>query len=233
VPPAVQEPVPVHASDEDLLIHMSLCESEPANARAAWRIFYERHVRYVHGHCYEVLAGRLEGRYDRKAIWEMGADLAEDVLIRVYERAETYKLRGSRDPTQMRYQVRGWLGTIAKNIVCDWLTNRGHESGSRFIDDLPEDTPIDDPDPPTPLQECVGKLLDALPEKERRVLLASMDFFDTTTGRSRLSTKEASNLAQELGMTTASLRQVRRRALKRLKEEITSKCPGLRSERPR
>src|SRR5438128_1212110 len=101
----VQELVPSDASDEDLLIHMSLGDSEPLNARAAWQIFYERHVRYINGHCYEVLDQYLGGRFDGRTIWEMAAELAVEVLIRVYEKAETYRLRGSRDPVQMRRQV--------------------------------------------------------------------------------------------------------------------------------
>ena len=60
-------------SDEDLLIHMSLGGSEPAAAKKAWDVFYDRYIRYVHGHSWEALDKRLHGRYDGKAIWDMAA----------------------------------------------------------------------------------------------------------------------------------------------------------------
>lgn len=222
-----QEQVFNDASDEDLLIYMSLQGSEPANARAAWETFHERHKRYVQGHCYGVLRQYLGGRYDGKTTWEMAGGHAADVLIRVYKRAETFQLRGSKDPVQMRRQVRGWMGGIAQNIIRDWLTGRGHESGDLFIDDLHEDTAADDQYPATPLHDCVGKLIDALPEKERMVVLTYMTFYNPRKEGGRLPNKEADALAKELGMTNASLRQVKRRTLQRLKEEIEAKCFGL------
>jgi len=218
------------ASDEDLLIQMSLQKSEPDSAKAAWKSFHDRHMRYIHGHCWGVLYEHLGGRYSRKALWGMAADLAADVMIRVYQKAETFQLRGSRDPDQMRWQVRGWLGTIARNIVCDWLTGRGHESGSQSVEDIPQDTVVDYQDPPNPRLVCVGKILDGLPEKERMVVLAYMDHYDTRKGSGRISNEESKQLAEALGMTTASLRQVKRRALQRIREEIESKCNGLDTE---
>lgn len=212
-------------SDEDLLIRMSLQGSEPVAAKSAWSVFYDRHIRYVHGHCWEVLDKHLHGRYDGKAIWDMAAGLAADVMIRVFQKAETFQLDGRCDPDQMRRRIRAWLGGIAHNITCDWLSSRGHESGTDAIEEV-ESHVTDDDDSPDPLRDCVKKLIDALPYKEHAVVLAYMDFYSPRKGGGRISNEESKQLAQSLNLTTASLRQVKRRTFQRLKEEIESKCMG-------
>lgn len=223
---AAQEiPTPVldGESDEDLLIRMSLQGSEPIEAKRAWGVFYDRHIRYVHGHCWEVLDKHLHGRYEGKAIWDMAAELAADTMIKVFHKAELFQLDGPCDLDQMRWRVRAWLGRIAHNIACDWLNSGGHESGTVAIEEV-ADRVVEDDDPPNPLHECVRKLIDALPYKERAVVLAYMDFYNPAKGAGRISNEESKRLAQSLNLTTASLRQVKRRAFQRLKEEIESNC---------
>ena len=211
-------------SDEDLLIQMALKDSEPQEAQAAWAQFHKRHHSYLRKHAYKVLDGFLGSRYDGSAKIEMASELATDVLMRAYLRAETFDLKGGRGPTEVRRQVRAWLGKIAQNIVCDWLTGRCHETADASIHELPEDEqPNNNPEHPEFLR-CVAEALDQLPEKERRVILAYMSFFDPATGRGRLSNDASADLMAELGMTTFSLRQMRHRALKRLKEIIKAKC---------
>jgi RNA polymerase sigma factor (sigma-70 family) len=209
-------------SDEDLLIQMAIKDSEPDKARAAWAVFYARHHEYLARQSYKVLDSFLGSRYDGRAKFDMSRDVAADILIRAYERAETFELKGARGPGQVRSQVRGWLGEIGHNMVCDWLNQRRHETGEETLDSVPEEEslPVENAD----FLQCVGEAVDKLQEKERRVLAAFATFFNPATGRGRLSNEMSADLAHELGMTPTSLRQVRRRALKRLKEFIQANC---------
>lgn len=216
--------------DEDLLIFMSLRDDDPATAKSAWTVFHTRHARFVHGQCWRVFYQHLNGRYDNRAIREMAKDLAAEVMMRVFSRAETFKLRGSRDSDQMRRQVRAWLGTIARNMVRSWLSSGQYESGVGGIEGLDESIEDDGDRPPNPMHDCVRQLIDSLPDKERTVLLTYMQFLDLKTGTGRLSNEESKQLAERLGLTTASLRQIKRRVMQRLKPEIESKCLGKTSE---
>lgn len=216
--------------DEDLLVFMSLRDDDPATAKAAWAVFHTRHVRFVYGQCWRVFYQHLRGRYDNHAIREMAKDFVADVMVKVHNRAETFKLEGSREPEQMRRQVRAWIGTIARNMVRSWLSSGQYESGVGGLEGLDGSIEEDGENVPNPVQECVRRLIDSLPDKERAVLLTYLQFLDPKTGTGRLPNEESKQLAERLGLTTASLRQIKRRVMQRLKPEIESKCLGKTSE---
>jgi RNA polymerase sigma factor (sigma-70 family) len=211
-------------SDEDLLIYMSLEQDDHETARKAWAEFYRRHVEYVHGQCRKVLYERLRHRYDGHAVREMATDLTDDVMMKIFEKAHTFKLQGSREPDQMRRQVRAWIGAISHNAVCEWLSGGRHECGTVSLEDILAMGA--DSAPPSPVAACVASILETLSSKERMVLDAYMSFFDPRTGKGRLSNQAAKELASALGLTPASLRQIKSRLQKRLKQEIESKCLG-------
>ncbi len=227
---AVQETGLEGECDEDLLVFMSLRDDDPATAKDAWTVFHARHARFVYGQCWRVFYQHLRGRYDNRAIREMAKDLVAEVMVKVYKRAETFKLVGSREPDQMRRQVRAWIGTIARNTVRSLLSSGQYESGVGGIEGLDGSIEEDDDNLPNPVHECVRRLIDSLPDKERAVLLTYMQFLDPKTGTGRLSNEESKQLAAQLGMTTASLRQIKRRVMQRLKPAIESKCFGKTSE---
>jgi RNA polymerase sigma factor (sigma-70 family) len=211
-------------SDEDLLIQMSLKDSQPAQAREAWRKFHERHHDYIARQAYKRLESYLRNRYTGAALIEMAKDLATDTIERAFLRAETFDLKGQRSLSDIRRQVRAWLGVIAHNIVCDWLRGRNHAAGDEALEDIPEDTAeYSEPDN-AEFHNCVAEAFEQLSDKERLVLHAFLSFFDAGKGTARLSNEESAALAAELGMTPISLRQTRHRALKRLRTIIETKC---------
>lgn len=219
-------PTTAHAaeeSDEDLLIQMSLKDSQPVQAREAWRKFHERHHDYLAKQAYKRLEAYLRNRYAGAALIEMAKDLATDTIERAFLRAETFDLKGQRSPSDIRRQVRAWLGAIAHNIVRDWLSGRNHAAGDDALDDVPEDTIEEEPDN-SEFYNCVAEAFDQLTDKERLVLHAFLTFFNAGKGTARLSNEESAALGAELGMTKVSLRQTRHRALKRLRAIIETKC---------
>lgn len=215
-------------TDEDLLIFMSMREEDVESARAAWAVFHARHARFIYGQCCWTLERYIGDRYGKQAIRDMAAELANETLLRVCEKAGTFKLKGSRDPDQMRRQVRAWAGTIARNIVCDWLRNRSHETGAGTIDALTDtdDEETNDEVHRDPVFDCIRRLVDALPEKERMVLDTYMMFYDPRDPGRKLPSEESKQLAAQLGLSTVSLRQIKGRVMKRLEPLIKSDCLG-------
>lgn len=211
-------------SDEDLLIQMALKDSQPAQARDAWRRFHERHHDYIARQAYKKLEAYLGSRYTGAALIDMAQDLATDTIARAFVRAETFDLKGGRSPVEIRRQVRAWLGVIAHHIVCDWLRGRNHAAGDDSLAELPEETSVEDEPANPEFRSCVADAFEQLSDKERLVLHAFLSFFDAGKGTARLSNEESAALAAELGMTPVSLRQTRHRALKRLRAIIEAKC---------
>ena len=213
-------------TDEDLLIYMSMRKDDPVTAKSAWEVFYQRHHVFLYSQCRYVLYTHLHRRYDAAEIDDMAKGLAVDVSIKVFDSARMFNLKGSREPNQMRRQVRAWIGTIARNAVRDWLRSSQHESGVHTVTDVDAPSMDNSEDPPDPVLDCIRRLINSLPDKERMVVLAYMQCYDPKKGGGRLPNEESRQLAEALGLTTASLRQIKGRVLRRLKTEIALRCLG-------
>lgn len=224
-----QKPGMESESDEDLLIFMSMSGSDVTTAKEAWNVFYKRHCEYLFRSCRRVLYKFLSARYEYREIEDMAKELVEETMIKVFDGAETYRPNGSKDPDLMRLQIQAWLGKIAQNAVVDWLRTGNYESGVDGLNDIEntEDDTVDDAETPSsPLHDCVRKILDALLDEERMIVLASLQFYNPQKDSSRLSKEESRRLTQTLGCTQDSLRQKRRRVYRQLEKEIRSKCMG-------
>jgi len=95
-----------------------MASEEPAYARAAWEIFYLRHVKYLFAVAQRAYARLLGGD-------EGVADLVAETFQTAYEKAHTFRADGINDEARQRLRVRGWLGWIAKRKVQDLLRGRG------------------------------------------------------------------------------------------------------------
>jgi len=201
--------------DADLLTFMTMADEDPAVARAAWEAFYRRHAAYVYGVCVRAYAKILGG--------EAGVcDLVADTFKRAYEHAETFEAGGITDPERMRLRTRAWLGRIAERLAQTRLRGRkrlptrtlelGHwqEIGER----------------PVRTQEDAGRIervraaILSLSEKERVVIRATFQWYDPGVRHQRLPNEVAAELARTLRTTPENLRQIRRRALVKIKKTL-------------
>lgn len=224
-----REPSMEDESDADLLIFMSMRDSDATTAKEAWNVFYKRHSEYLYRLCRRVLYGFLHTRYQYPEIKDMARESVKDTMIRVFERAETFHPNGSGDVDSMRLQVRGWLGSVARNVVVDWLRSGHYESGVDGlveIEDTEDDIVDNNESSSNALYNCIQKILDSLPDKQRMVVYAYLQHYDPRKDSGRLPNEESKWLAQSLGLTPASLRQIKGRAYRQLETEIRSKCMG-------
>jgi RNA polymerase sigma-70 factor, ECF subfamily len=207
-----------HESDSDLLVYMTMREDDALVADEAWAELYRRHAKYVLGVCQRACQGILS---DGSA-----EELTHDTLLRAYERASTFNADGVPEPERQRFLVRAWLGRIAQNILNDRL--RGL-SGAIVINlDADEWATItDDHD-----QGCsshslriklIGECLEALAEREKHVLRITMQHFKPKEPHQRLPNEVSEDLARALQTTPENIRQLRRRAMRKVKECVESK----------
>jgi RNA polymerase sigma factor (sigma-70 family) len=200
-------------SDEDLLVYMSLLPDDPDVARAACEEFYNRHSRYI-------LA--VIGRAHREMLGDQTVeDLVMETFRRVYEKAHTYKACGAMDANGARRNVLAWVGAIAHNACADHY--RHPDSGLQLVDDW---EPVETLIVPTkvaglsPNLQLVHEALATLSDRDRTVLLVTMQYYDPTRPHQRLPNEVAADLAKSFDTTQENIRKVRERALARLRKQI-------------
>jgi RNA polymerase sigma factor (sigma-70 family) len=220
-------------SDYDLLGYMAMKDDDPASAQAAWEEFYCRHIGYIYG-----ALEKAHGKYlDNGSL----QDLAEETLMRVYERAD--KFNENPDVTESTIQcrhVRGWMAKIAQNIYTDELRKQG---GFRIIRPEDEieweqisfevfcDAKIQDEnfDELKKLKlQWIREAFQNLNEKEQYVLLVAADYEKPSQQHQRLPNKISQELAQALNTTSDGVRQIRKRAKDAIKNYVQQKETGRR-----
>lgn len=222
-------PAPVHdfhaEGDEDLLVWMSMRDEEPGFAQAACNEFYQRHLNYA----YTVVRRAFQDLVGEAAV----DDLVSDTFSRVFERAGTYKACGAADANGKRKNVLAWVGKIAHNLGADLL--RDDNTRLELIDEWeplePRIVPRDDSGIS---QEAAwaGEALGSLSGRERTVLLSTLQHYVVGAENQRLPNGVAEDLARTYQTTPENIRQIRKRALAKVKqyvEEARLKAP-VRSE---
>jgi len=202
-------------SDEDLIFYMSLQSEDPSAAEDAWEEFFFRHREYVLGVC---------GRF-RAILGDLGVeDLAQDTLVRVFQKAHTFKPLNCGDTNRERARIRAWLGKIANNLF--FSTLRRHPSIS-YVDDPHADAPEAlTPEEPSPEPGQSDRLpllregLGTLTEREREILLASYAGYESGADCHRMSSDEVKALEERFQTTAVNIRQIRSRALDKLKQYL-------------
>jgi RNA polymerase sigma factor (sigma-70 family) len=196
-------------SDEDLLVWMSWRVDQTQTAKAACTELYARHVEYL----FRRLAKHREA---------IGEHEIEDIVIesfkKAYEKARTYQPVGGSNRDIARRNVRAWLGTIAHNLVMDQL--RRPDRALRLVGEW---EPLEESIRPlgdgefTPEHRLLHEALATLSENERRVLEVTTQFMAPGEKHQRLPSGIAEDLAKSLHTTVDNIRQLRKRALDKLR----------------
>jgi RNA polymerase sigma factor (sigma-70 family) len=204
-------------NDEDLLVYMSLRGEDPAAAEEAWAEFYNRHIGYVFAQCKRAYV---------TALGDLGVrDLTQDTFVRAYEKAGAFQTRGSTDHEAIRRRVRGWLGKIANRLFLDafrapvecGLDEATSPSGESTVAD------VDCNDGRVSLRtKLIRKALATLTERERHVLRVTADWHRCDRMHQRVSKADMKVLADQLQTTAVNIRQIRKRAIDKIRDYIRS-----------
>ena len=200
-------------TDADLLVYMAMADEDPSCAQAAWDVFYRRHVEYLYRVCLRAYGHLLGG--------EAGvADLVADALRAAYENAHKFDPAGIECPDRLRLRARAWLGWIARRGVQDILRGRGRlPARSLELEHWQQMPALERPDVGASARErAVRQAVESLSEREQLVIRTTVQWYRPEKQHQRLPNDIAADLARTLGTTPENLRQIRRRAMRRIED---------------
>ena len=195
-------------SDEDLLVLMSFQKENKKEAEYAFQVFYDKYTNFLWSLCYSICTKR-KGVSEGK---ELAKDVFNNTMMSIYESSHTYDSQKSK--------VKTWMSRIAKNEMCDL------EKGESLFTPLNKDIYYvldndgeEDIDFVSPEKKDLDKALDTLSEKEKDVLLTYMLYSD---GKKHLPDEIIRELCQRYCTLPATLRQIKKRSLEKVKNYLTS-----------
>ena len=200
-------------TDVDLMGYMSMRDDDPSTAREAWAELYRRHVNYLYAVCHRAYSHVLGS--------DAGVgDIVSETFRRAFQRAELFDANGIEDPDRLRRRTRAWLGRIAQRLVQDTLRRTRRLPTCQFetetwqsIPEQPDQPPRDDA-----LVRQVRDAIDQLSEKEQTVIRVTFEWYRPGQVHQRLPNDVVTDLARTLETTPENLRQIRRRALGKIRD---------------
>jgi len=125
-------------------------------------------------------------------------DVAQETFVRAWRHAATYDARRGRVPT--------WLLTIARNVAVDHFRQRRQHVALDLASELPAEGAADEAAERRSDVEHLGRLLSALPERERELLSLKYGAGLTNRAIARLTGLSESNVGTLLHRTVTALR---------------------------
>lgn len=214
--------------DEDLLVYMSWRSEYPELAQAACGEFYERHKLYL----YAVILRSHGKSLGREGV----SDMTTETFMRVFERAQTYKPCGSEDADTQRQNVRAWVGAIAGNVCMDYF--RDSDTHLVLVDEWTNDA---DPTHHDKDEECnqlsdelllIHEAMVTLTDREQEVLRVTMAYWKNDGSQERLPNHVAEDLARSFETTSANIRKIRERAMKKVRNFVEAAEQSRRGGKP-
>lgn len=214
-----QETSPLDFENEDdytLLEWIALGNEDFEASRAAWSVFYKRHVDYM----YEILRVPAQSL----GYSDAAADLTAATFVKVFESAaRTFRAGESQNDDQRRCHVRAWLGAIANRILLEWLGDNQTVQEKHLAEEYWAHRAAQEPCGDTWETQLVRNAMEQqLNEREQYILRYSYQYYDPETKRVRLTHAALNILADRLATTPENIRQIRHRSLQKLKPAIAS-----------
>lgn len=205
----------VDETDADLMIYMSMAEEDPAAAEEAWGEFYRRHVDYLYGVCHWA--------YDEIIGGETGVgDIVMETFQRAFRSAYLFDPGGIDDLERARRRTRAWLGRIAQRLVQDTLRRRRRMEMVHFEPKLWQQIPEKTEQPATDdaVVQRVREAVTELSEKEQIVVRVAAQWYRPGHDHQRLPNDIVADLTRTLRTTPENLRQIRRRAFRKIRDHL-------------
>lgn len=203
------------ALDSELLNQMAGADSDAARAELAWEEFYRRHYDYLSNVCRNVYSRQIGGA--------RASEVVQDVFVKAFRRASTFQPEDHESSEENRWHVRAWLGSILRNAVFDLYRQEPQEVFTEDIELFPDpDKSGDDSDEDPPIGPLEKAFLE-LEEREREVLRETMLWYNPGARQQRMPSDALQVLATRLNSTPANIRQIRSRAIAKLKRAMGEK----------
>ena len=205
-----------HESEADLMVYMSMGDDDATAARDAWAEFYGRHVDYLYAVCVRAYGDILNG--------DTGVeDLVAETFRRAFRGAHLLRVDDSDGPVRQRRRSRAWLGRIAQRLFQDTLRRRRRLETVHLDMAAWQQVPEPRAAVPGTNGELLGRVreaLDQLSAKEQTVIRVTFHWYQPGKPHQRLPNDVAADLAGSLQTTPENLRQIRRRALQKIRRIV-------------
>jgi len=155
------------------------------------------------------------------------ADLAAEAFRAAFQNARKFDPAGIADGERLRLRARAWLGWIARRLVQDILRGRsrlptkGLEMG-HWQQVAAADRP---PRTPSAKEQAAREAIGSLTQREQLVIRTTFQWYRPEKAHQRLPNDVAAELAETLGTTPENLRQIRRRAMRKIADFVRAR-PG-------
>lgn len=196
-------------SDEDLFVLMSYKKDNETEAQEAFRIFYERYKRLLWSLCYSVCT-----KLDIENGKEFAQYIFSNTMMAIYEHP-TYDSRKSKLST--------WMSKIAYNKALGLI--KEHCTDGAKVIPLNETITASIPDKgsdvveyETPQKKILDDALNLLSERDREILLTCIMYQEE---KKHLSDEVLGELSRKYATTPTNIRQIKKRALDKLKIHIS------------
>jgi RNA polymerase sigma factor (sigma-70 family) len=196
-----------------------LAEDFPNESRAAFEEFYRRHTGYVFARTKQwIEESELRSRLlDQE-------QLVLSTMERAYRKAASFRDQSGGDLKLATNQVRAWLFRIATNLAHSAMRSPAMQMR---IQEMPIADPMEDLEEVDPvnvnpqLAARVDAALDSLNEVDRDILLTCLSYGALGERAAPLPVDVRKELLEKYGLSEATLRQRKSRALKRLQDFLS------------
>lgn len=160
-------------------------------------------------------------------------DIFQNTLLKVLNKSHTFKLKKlDEQSTNISKEVKAWLSRIANNELINFLRKNPDEkilsNPYRKKSDEVEETISDDSNTenieaeiiPTFEKNILDKALKKLAERERYILMVYMQYFDHAQPLRHIPDDVLGGICTKFNVNADNVRQIKGRALKKLKTEI-------------
>lgn len=199
----------IEVSDEQLFNMMGSAGSNQEQANLAWGEFFRRYKRYLWQTCLHHCKALPESE-------ETAKDLFQTTMQKVFTNAKKFDFQKSSS-------VKSWVSKMAFNEFQDYFKKYHLKFTNELPDDVEEELQDigDDSVAEVILDikfEKLKKLLSHLSEKEYKILITYMSYYQIDNPNAHLPDDVMRELCSEFGIQPPAARQIKRRALLKLKK---------------
>jgi len=199
-------------NDYDLLELMAWKEEDPEISNKAWHEFYKRHAKFI----YNVANNKLKTSVEIESI----SDITTDLFEKVYNSgASSFKKSSEIDVNKVRGHVRSWLCSILRYMIIDLLRGKKYVEITIPYEKLCEIPVIEKESPSENVIKLKNIMEECLSDREKHVLSVHFEFFDNQNPDKNIPSDRLDEVCNEWGLTRANFRQIKSRAIKKLKEK--------------
>ena len=206
---------PTSALDSELLSQMAESDADPTSAAEAWEEFYRRHYDYLMNVCKSAYSSQIgEGRVP---------EVVQDSFVKAFRKAYTFRSTAGQSVDENRWHVRGWLGSVLQNTIRDLYRQEPHEVFTEDIELFAAEEQEESNDKDEPPLGPMERAFMELEEREREVLRETMLWYSPGARQQRMPSRALQALAARLNTTPTNVRQIRSRAITKLKHAMGDK----------